>query len=537
MTHGQGKPQDQAALGDLTRDAQATEHLRRAAEHAPIGIICVSGATGRYVFANAAFARMIGRSHEDVLNADPFQISMEATHPDDRALGRDAMERIAKGEMDTYHYEKRLVRADGEVFWASVDMLATRDAEGRLAYLTQYFIDVNARHSADAARSQLEGELLHAQKLEALGRFAGGVAHDFNNRLAVIMAYAELIRDRLPVDAPFAHYAQEVLDSAQRASELTRQLLAYSRRQVLELQVLDLNSVVERMRALLARLIGDDIELVTTLQATLPISADPGQLERVIINLAVNARDAMPRGGRLELATGDVVLAPGDDPTLPAGDYLELVVRDSGAGIPEEVLPRIFEPFFTTKEVGRGTGLGLATVEGIVRQSGGRVRVQSHVGRGTVFSILLPRGHEQPLQAPPRSIAPLTSGRSLETVLVCEDDQAVLEVIVNVLGLRGYHMLQAGEGDEALQVAEQHSAPIHMLVTDLVMPGLQGTELAARLRRKHPQLRVLYVSGYTDDPSVLSGVREPGTSFLSKPFLPSELTQVVCSMLERPTTA
>jgi two-component system, cell cycle sensor histidine kinase and response regulator CckA len=504
-------------------------HLRRAAEHAPIGIICVNGATGQWVFANHAFARMLMLPREDLLRADPFEFMQDHTHPDDRASDLALIERIAQGETDVQHCEKRLVRKDGSLLWVSADMLATRDSSGRLAVLTVYFTDIHAQRAADEVREGLENQLRQAQKVEALGRLAGGVAHDFNNRLTVIMSYAELLLRQLPEPSVLRAHAQHVLESAQRASDLTRRLLAYGRRQVLNPQVFDLNAVIERMRHLLERLAGDDVTLSIRLGTDRPILADPGQIEQVILNLVMNARDAMPKGGPLQLETRNATAAGST-----AAESVELIVRDSGVGIPEDVLPRIFEPFFTTKEPGRGTGLGLSTVEGIVSQSGGSVRVESRVGVGTQFTVVLPRGDALPAPISTKLPRPLSNGLCLETVLVCDDDDRVREMIASVLGLRGYTVFQAANGREAVALAARYDGAIHLLVTDMVMPEQSGTELAAMLRARHPQLRVLFVSGYSNDPKVLAGDLGPETFFLAKPFVPSELTTTVCTILEAP---
>jgi PAS domain S-box-containing protein len=513
----------------------AAEHYRRAVENAPIGMVCVDGAKGRYVFANERFAQMIGRQREELLAADPFQISFDVTHPDDRVKSRAAIEKIAQGVSDSVRYEKRLVRSDGAVFWVAADLYAKRDAAGRLAFLTLCFTDIDARHNADSARRLLEDQLRQSQKLEALGRLAGGIAHDFNNFLLLIMGHTELLKNGLPRESPLLSRTELVLGSAQRASELTRQLLAYSRRQVLKPRVVDLNAVVDHSRRLLERLLGPEIELDTVLGASHTILADAGQIEQVIINLAINGRDAMPKGGRLSLQTASIKLDEGAADALPPGDYVTLRVSDTGLGIAPEVLPRIFEPFFTTKEVGQGTGLGLAMVEGIVSQSGGDVRVESTLGRGTVFTIRLPRAQAQAAQSV-QSKAPAAAvarGPHFETVLVCDDDVAVRELIANVLRLRGYVVLEANHGGHALEVADAHAESIHMLVTDLLMPELGGIELSQRLRAKLPALKVLYISGFAEQTAYLSGPMEPRTYFMPKPFLPSELTETVCAILEQ----
>jgi two-component system cell cycle sensor histidine kinase/response regulator CckA len=515
----------------------AADHYRRSIEAAPIGIICVDGAKGRYVFANKKFADMIGWPHAELVDADPFQISIDATHPDDRAKSHQAMVAIAQGLSDTGHYEKRLLRRDGGLLWVAVDLFARRDAEGRLAFLTLYFTDIEARRSADTTLEQLQGQLRQSQKLEALGRLAGGIAHDFNNRLLIIMGHTEMLKSGLPTRSPLRTRTDLVLGSAQRASELTRQLLAYSRRQVLKPQAFDINAVVENMRRVLDSMVGNGIEVITLLNARQAIMADPGQVEQVIINLAINARDAMPRGGRLMIETRDVTGAQPEGAQQPDERHVALVVRDTGEGISADVLPRIFEPFFTTKEVGRGTGLGLATVEGIVQQSGGSVQVESEPGRGSVFTILLPRAAQLSVIGPkpaPAEPVPAAVGRdsSFETVLVCDDNQGVRELIANVLRLRGYTVLEAHDGKQALEVAARQRFTIHLLVTDLVMPELGGIELAAQLRAQVPTLRVLYISGFTEQTGYLSGPLEPGTHFMPKPFLPSDLTSAVSAILE-----
>jgi two-component system cell cycle sensor histidine kinase/response regulator CckA len=517
----------------LGASASLESHYRNAIEAAPIGIICVSGGKGQYTFANETFARMIGRTRDEVMRSDPYQIGFDATHPDDRLLSRQSIELLARGDADTNEYEKRLVTKTGEELWVSVRQLATRDADGRLAFLTSYFTDIHERRTAEATRAQLEDQLRQAQKLEALGRLAGGIAHDFNNRLVVIMGYAQLLKERLPIASPLITHTERVLESSLRAAELTHQLLAYGRSQVLKAQIFDLSATLEHMRRMLERLIGDDIELVTQFNASHPnVLADPGQIEQVIINLAINARDAMPRGGRLVLETKNVTATPGESGAPESEGYVALMVSDSGTGISDADMPRIFEPFFTTKEVGRGTGLGLATVEGIVHQSGGTIQVESRVGAGTTFTIQLPRSNENPVPAEPRRQQSLPRGTNLETVLVCDDDDEVRQLIVNILSLRGYEVLQARSGKHALEIASQQSGPIHLLVTDLVMPELGGIELGSALRSKRPQLPVLYVSGYTARVALLAEQLEPHTQFLQKPFMPSDLTHPVCSMLE-----
>jgi PAS domain S-box-containing protein len=491
--------------------------------------MCTSVRTGQYVFSNPTHAGFLGYTPEEIVAGDPHQRWMQITHPEDfeRELGDH--QRLAQGEIENFESERRCIRKDGQTRWARVTVVGVRDSRDRLEYIYVYFVDMHEHRVAVEAREGLEAQLRQSQKLEALGRLAGGVAHDFNNRLLIIMGYAEVLKNSLPEGSASAQQAEMVIASAQRAAELTRQLLAYSRRQVMKPRAFDLNETVAGMQRLLVRLIGEDIELATELTATHPVFSDPGQIEQVILNLAINARDAMPRGGRLRLATRDATLGPGGD--IAAGEYVALIVQDTGTGIPEDVLPRIFEPFFTTKELGNGTGLGLATVEGIVRQSGGGVHVESQLESGTTFTVWLPRakpGSPRVSAPAPRSIE---QPSRFETLLICDDDDGVRELLVNLLRIRSYHVIEARTGREAIELMRSHPGRIDLLITDLVMPELSGTELAAELRTQQSDLRVLYVSGYTDDERVLEGAIGPRSQFLGKPFLPGELVRAVINAL------
>ncbi|MFQ4136559.1 response regulator [Nodosilinea sp. PGN35] len=382
---------------------------------------------------------------------------------------------------------------------------------------------------------RLEEQFRQSQKMEAIGRLAGGIAHDFNNLVTVIKGYSELLQSRIDPDDPASELLGEIYSAGERAGALTRQLLAFSRQQVLAPQVLNLNTVVSNTKTMLRRLIGEDVLLVTHLSPTLgPIRADPGQIEQVLMNLAVNARDAMPEGGTLTLATQTVVL---DDvycrtvADLNPGNYVRLAVADSGDGMDAATQAKMFEPFFTTKPVGKGTGLGLATVHGIVKQSGGHIAVESAVGRGTTFQIYLPlvAAAVPEVPAPARS---RTFPQGCETILVVEDEAAVRALEVTVLQRCGYRVLEAANGKDALRLAEQESGPIHLLVSDVVMPHLGGRSLAEQLVRDRPHCNVLFLSGYTDDAVIHYSVSEAGTAFLQKPFTPSALAQKVRQVLD-----
>ena len=414
--------------------------------------------------------------------------------------------------------------------WAPTEIEALRAAAGALGAAVQ-------RHQTEQELADREEELRQSQKMEAVGRLAGGVAHDFNNMLTAIQGFATLLQGQLDVDESGRHYLDEILRAADRSAALTRQLLAFSRKQVMRPQVVDLNDVIRDMETMLRRLLGETITLSASLSDELvPIKVDPGQLDQVLMNLCVNAKDAMPEGGRLRIGT-DTVSVNGEplsthDGALEPGDYVELTVEDTGIGLEPGLLDRIFEPFFTTKQAGEGTGLGLATVYGVVSQSGGGIAVSSEPGVGTTFRVYLPacasgehegsHGHES------------TDARRLAsaggTVVVVEDEEAVRRLITSVLERAGHSVLAAGTGHEALAILREYDGPVHLL-TDVVMPGMGGPELAEALRAEHPRLRVCFMSGYTEDEIFRHGLETKGELFLEKPFTPAELTKRVASIL------
>jgi len=381
----------------------------------------------------------------------------------------------------------------------------------------------------------LEDQFRQAQKMDAFGQLAGGVAHDFNNLLTIINGYSEMLIESLPKSDPSRELIEEIHKAGERSAGLTRQLLAFSRQQVLATQILNLNDVVANTDKMLKRLIGEDIRLTTTFE-TRPweVLADPGQVEQVLLNLVVNARDAMPKGGRLTIEIKNVVLDESYVITRKdarAGRHILLSVADTGSGIPPALLAKIFEPFFTTKERGKGTGLGLATVFGIVKQSGGHVGVYSEVGLGTTFKVYLPQAE----QSSKRSKAPsriLPPPRGTETILLAEDEAAVRALTRTILSGCGYRVLESVDGEDAVRVAAAHGGPIHLLVTDVVMPGAGGRVVAEQLVEQYPALRVIYVSGYTDDAIIRHGVLREGVNFLQKPFTPAALARKVRDVLD-----
>jgi PAS domain S-box-containing protein len=416
--------------------------------------------------------------------------------------------------------EARLVRKDGTPIPYQFSCVPLRNSDGEVIGLTGVGTDISER-------KRLEQQLWQLQKMEAVGRLAGGVAHDFGNLLTVIHVRAQLALRRLGAGEPARQDIEMLDETAARAGGLVRQLLAFSRKQVLQPKVLDLNAVVEDAQQMLRPLIGEDISLVTTLAPVLGrVKADPIQLEQVLVNLAVNARDAMSEGGTLSVETADVELDEGfaaQHAGAASGSYVVLRVRDTGTGMDEATRAQIFEPFFTTKQVGKGTGLGLATVYGIVKQHGGYVTVESELGRGSTFAVYLPRVEEEPEAEPEVTTAPGPHGK---TILLVDDDEEVLTLAANVLRLEGYVVLEASTPTAALAICAEHKDPIDLLLTDVVMPVMSGRALAERVRPLRPEARIMYMSGYPGDVIGQHGVLDSG-SFVQKPFTPSALAAKV----------
>ncbi len=409
----------------------------------------------------------------------------------------------------------------GDVVWAQCKGYPVLDDDGQLQLAIITFIEVTAMRAAEQRREQLEAQLRQAMKLEAIGRLAGGVAHDFNNILTGILGYAEMVELALPSGSAARAHATEIRHGAERAAELTGQLLAFARKQVIEPRIVQPNAIVERAERMLQRIIGEDIEL-----SFLPgedlwnVRVDPSQLDQVLVNLAVNARDAMPSGGRLTIETANVSLDKqphlmGDEPA--SGDFVVLAVSDDGEGMDAETRDRIFEPFFSTKGPGQGTGLGLATVYGVVSQNDGVLTVYSEPGHGSTFKIYLPAVHEAAEPAADVATTAEHVGGS-ETVLLVEDDPMVRELARKLLSGHGYTLLEAADADEALLLNRRFSGDIHLLLSDVVMPGMNGRELYERLKVARPTLKALFMSGYTENVIAHHGVLEEGMNFIQKPF-------------------
>ncbi len=478
---------------------------------------------GRILDFNESLARILGYSSREELLARGASELYAGAADREAFLGR-----LQKNKTLT-NYELCLKRKDGSPIWV-LENANLIEGEGGLEVIEGTVIDITER-------KQLEERLRQSQKMEAVGRLAGGIAHDFNNLLTIITGYGQLLLDRLVPGDLMREQVEEIKQAGDRAASLTRQLLAFSRRQVLTPQVLDLNAVVLNMDKLLRRLIGEDIDLLAFPKSSVgKVRADPGQIEQVILNLALNARDAMPKGGKLTIETADVDIDEAyasSHVAVTPGPYVMLAVSDTGCGMDREAQAHIFEPFFTTKEKGKGTGLGLAMVYGIVKQSGGNIWVYSEPGQGTTFKIYLPRGEEaveavglrEPLARPVHGS---------ETILLVEDEPSVRSLVRGLLQTRGYMVLEAGWSHEALEISERYRGPIHLLLTDVVMPQMSGQELAGRLEAFHPETKVLYMSGYTDNAVVRRGVLETDAAFIGKPFTSDALARKVREVLDSP---
>jgi PAS domain S-box-containing protein len=476
------------------------------------------------VYVSPGYETIWGRTREAAY-ASP-QSWIETVHPEDRE--RVVQAAFTKPMAGTYDEEYRIVRPDGTVRWIRDRAFPVRDGGGQIVRVAGVAEDVTERR-------QLEAQLRQAQKMEAIGRLAAGVAHDFNNLLTVINGCSELLLNAVGDSVEQRELLDEILKAGKRSASLTRQLLAFSRQQVLSPKILDVNEVVHDTEKMLQRLIGEDVELTTVLQRPLgSVKADRGQLEQVLLNLAVNARDAMPHGGNLTIETREVDLTEDFAATRPGmapGRHIALAVTDSGVGMSEEIKRHLFEPFFTTKDPGKGTGLGLPVVHGFVKQSGGCVEVRSEPGAGTCFTIYLPRIDGSGGSGADVANAGVGHARGTETILLIEDDDAVRALTKRVLQRCGYTVLEASRGTDGLRLAAAHRTPIHLLITDVVMPGIPGRMVAEQIRDSHPETKVLYVSGYTNDDVVRTGLLRDAVHFVQKPFAPEAIAHKVREIL------
>jgi len=510
---------------DVTRrrETEARVRLLRAALEATVDSVVIADARARIEWVNAGFTRLTGFTADETVGRRVTRLASAhqvAPYPEDFwSTLREG--RVWKGEMTRG-------RKDGSRYHEELTVTPVRDDAGRVAHFVGIQRDVSERR-------RLEAQVRQATKMEAVGRLAGGVAHDFNNLLSVIRGHGELGLREMDPGSPGRVRIEGILDATGRAAALTRQLLAFSRRQVMEPRVLDLNDVVRGVERLLRPLVGEDIEMKLELRGSLGrVRADPNQVDQVLMNLAANARDAMPSGGRLTLETDEVVLDEGfcrEHAGARPGPFVALRVSDTGAGIDPDVIGHLFEPFFTTKELGRGTGLGLATVYGIVKQSDGYVSVDSVPGRGTTVTVYLPRVEDE-ARPVPRPAKPIDDAPAEATVLLVEDEDCLRPLAAELLESRGFRVLAAGSGKEALALAHEHE--VQLLLTDVVMPGMSGPQLASTLRQTHPGMRVLYMSGYLADAIARHGALEEGTLLLHKPFSSAELCEKVLEALSVP---
>ena len=522
------------ALRAEERQRHHAEHALRASEERfralvenSSDVLILIDAEGRVQYASPSSAPPLGWTPDQVRGRSIFDF----VHPDDRAQVAGGLATIAAGPGESLTVEVRVQHADGS--YRIVEAVAVN----HVAEPSVGAIVVNARDITE--RRRLEDELRHALKMEAVGQLAGGIAHDFTNLLTAILGYCDLVLTDVPQDDPRRHDLEEIRAAGERAASLTRQLLAFARRQVLQPQVVDVNALVRQVERLLRRLVTGHVELVTVLDADLAyVKVDPASIEQILVNLAVNARDAMPRGGRVTIETSNILIeennkvAGGEQRAeAPAGPYVQIAVRDTGELLDAETRARIFEPFFTTKEQGKGSGLGLAAVYGIVKQNGGYISVESERDAGTVFKVFLPRADAVFRSRGADRPEYVEKKQGWETVLLVEEDDAVRALAREVLRRHGYDVLEARHGVDALRLAERHRDAIHLLVTDVVTSHISGRDIADRLTSARPAMKVLFLSGQLGEETP-SGEGPPGTTLLRKPFTPDALARKVRVLLD-----
>jgi PAS domain S-box-containing protein len=515
-----------AIVQDITERRRLEESVVRLAHAVENNreMICMTDETGRASFVNPALLQATGFREEELVGKDFAETLFSPNNPP--TLQEEIQNGIARE--GKWRGEALQRRKNGPDLPVSLSISVVRDNQGRATGAFAVAQDITERR-------RLEEQLRQASKMEAVGQLAGGVAHDFNNLLMVIIGYAGDLAERLDPSDPLHKKVEQISKAGQRAASLTRQLLAFSRQQVLEPKVLNLNSVVEDMKKMLGRLISENIELITALDPELrSVKADQSQIEQVMLNLGVNARDAMPRGGQFTVKTANVEVDEDfarQHPPMSPGSFVRLTVADTGIGMDAATQARIFEPFFTTKERGKGTGLGLATVYGVVKQSGGFIWVSSEPGRGTTFEIFFPQVHE-PVRAAAQNTGDVGSWKGSETILLVEDDEPLRKLILNSLTQAGYTVLEAANGTEALDIARQKSGKIDVLVTDIVMPGMSGTRVAKSFVELCPTAKVIYMSGYSELGGDHHEILGQGRRFLQKPYSLQNLTRAIREALE-----
>jgi PAS domain S-box-containing protein len=493
------------------------------------GIFLADASSGRLLECNSAFLSMLGHDTDDMHGLTLHDVDAGTREDVDRLMGD-----LVSGNVPVT-VERRYRRKDESIIQVTLTLSALVSGDGHT--LCGAVRDVTEHRQTEKALRRTEEQLRQAHKMDAVGQLAGGIAHDFNNLLTAILGYAEVLSDKLGAGHPLQREAEQISRAGRTAASLTRQLLAFSRRQVLQPAVLDLNVVVANVEKMLRRLIGEHIDLVLRQASDLPkVRVDAGQLEQVLLNLAVNARDAMREGGRLTIETAPIDLAEGNDYELAAGRCIMLRVKDTGCGMTPAVQAHLFEPFFTTKAPGKGTGLGLSTVYGIVKQSGGAITVDTAPGKGATFVIVLPAASGADESAAATAAVGRAPVKRTETVLLVEDEAQVRELSAIALERAGFTVLEARHPEDAFDVVARHKGPIHLILTDVVMPGMNGRVMVERLIGRHPDARVLFMSGYTDDALAPLGVAAGDRAFLHKPFTPKQLAERVREVLDSAAT-
>ncbi|HEY9162687.1 MAG TPA: response regulator [Desulfomonilia bacterium] len=502
-----------------------SEEMYRSLYNSIRDAIAVSDTNRTIIDCNRAFVEMFGYSLEEISGKNILII-----YENEEEFMRFGVELEKHVNNKTnFLYNANFKKKDGTIFPGEVNAYYLHNDDGTLTGFIGLIRDITERKQSEKIQKELESQLRQAQKMEAIGLLAGGVAHDFNNLLSIIIGYEEILLETTRKDHPYYEPMQQIYQAGLRAKDLTRQLLAFSRKQILEMKPENVNNIITGFEKLLRRLIGEDIKLVLELApGPLTVKADSAQLEQVLMNLAVNARDAMPNGGILKIKTAVAELNNTQrDKTseLPPGSYVIITVSDTGCGIKNELMERIFEPFFTTKGNNKGTGLGLATSYGIIMQHGGKISVESELNKGTVFSIYLPLHPEDDGSKKIHPVKHPSPVSGLVTVMVVEDDSSVRKLACQILADQGYTVIESNDAKDAISRANLHSGPIHLVLTDVIMPGIKGPEAFEKIHERHPEARVLYMSGYTDSTIALIGSLKKGNQFIQKPFKVNELLE------------
>lgn len=506
-----------------------SEERYRTLVHTLPDALVLADMEGNIIYESPSALRLFGWDLEKDAVGRNF---LDWIHPGDHAKILDAIQTLRSG-LNLRGQELLFLKKDKSTFWGELSASGTRDAQGAVTGFLALIRDISDRKQSEEEKAQLQAQLLQSQKMDSIGRLAGGVAHDFNNMLSVILGYSELIQTQLNANDPIRNDVEQIEKAGRRAKDITQQLLAFSRKQIIEPTIIDLNERIHSIRKSLGRLIGEDISLEFSPGPDLrKIRFDHSQLDQILINLAANARDAMPQGGRLKIETSNVFLDEAfcrEHLGFAAGDYVVLTVADNGIGMDRETLAHAFEPFFTTKAIGKGTGLGLATVYGIVAQGGGFIEAESEPGRGSLFRIYFPSITENAFADPAQKGFTICSGAG--NILVVEDDNLVRRMTVALLKSIGYKVHEAASARDALQYCEEGDNAVDLLITDVVMPELSGAELRDRIQAVRPGLRVLFISGYASDVVAHHGIKDEGANFIRKPFTMNELAKAVQNIL------